>query len=120
LNGWSVVEVWYLGLDHVDMDCGPWLSWEAISPMDSYPCLGVEGLLKSKDKYNSLIIVCFVCCIQVIMLLELFLYTYIYIAYMLALPASMIVHNVFHISLLKEYIPDDNHVIYWNVIQVEQ
>ena len=39
---------------------------------------------------------------------------------MLALPTSMIVHNVFHVSLLKKYIPDPNHVIYWNVIQVEQ
>jgi hypothetical protein len=42
------------------------------------------------------------------------------VAYMLALPASMIVHNVFHVSLLKKYIPDANHVIDWNVIQVEQ
>jgi hypothetical protein len=42
------------------------------------------------------------------------------VAYMLALPASMIVHNVFHISLIKKYIPDANHVIDWNVIQVEQ
>jgi hypothetical protein len=42
------------------------------------------------------------------------------IAYMLALPASMTVHNVFHVSLLKKYITDANHVIDWNVIQVEQ
>jgi hypothetical protein len=42
------------------------------------------------------------------------------VAYMLALPASMTVHNIFHVSLLKKYIPDANHVIYWNVIQVEQ
>jgi hypothetical protein len=41
-------------------------------------------------------------------------------AYMFALPASMTVHNVFHVSLLKKYIPDPNHVIDWNVIQVEQ
>jgi hypothetical protein len=32
----------------------------------------------------------------------------------------MSVHNVFHVSLLKKYIPDANHVIDWNVIQVEQ
>ena len=42
------------------------------------------------------------------------------IAYTLALPASMTVHNVFHVSLLKKYIPDANHVIDWNVIPVEQ
>jgi hypothetical protein len=61
-----------------------------------------------------------VCCIQVLMLLEFPVYTYIYIAYMLALPESMMVHNVFHVSMLKKYIPDANHVIDWNVIQVEQ
>ena len=42
------------------------------------------------------------------------------VSYMLTFPASMNVHNVFHISLLKKYIPDVNHVIDWNVIQVEQ
>jgi hypothetical protein len=42
------------------------------------------------------------------------------IAYMLAFPASMSIHNVFHVSLLKKYIPDANHFIDWNVIQVEQ
>jgi hypothetical protein len=42
------------------------------------------------------------------------------VSYMLALLASMTVHNVFHISLLKKYIPDANQVIDWNVIQVEQ
>ena len=39
---------------------------------------------------------------------------------MLAFPASMTVHNVFHISFLKKYIVDAIHVIDWNVIQVEQ
>jgi hypothetical protein len=42
------------------------------------------------------------------------------VAYMLALPASMTVHNVFHVPFLKKYIHDVNHVIDWNVIQVEQ
>jgi DUF438 domain-containing protein len=32
----------------------------------------------------------------------------------------MTIHNVFHVSFLKKYIPDANHVIDWNVIQVEQ
>jgi hypothetical protein len=41
------------------------------------------------------------------------------VTYMLALLASMRVHNVFHVSLLKKYVPDPNHIIYWNVIQVE-
>ena len=38
------------------------------------------------------------------------------VSYMIALPTSMFVHNVFHVSFLKKYIPDDNHVIDWNVI----
>jgi hypothetical protein len=42
------------------------------------------------------------------------------VSYMIALPASMSIHNVFHVSLLKKYMPDANHVIDWNVIQVEQ
>jgi hypothetical protein len=42
------------------------------------------------------------------------------VAYIIALPASMFVHNVFHVSLLKKYIPNVNHVIDWNVIQVEK
>jgi hypothetical protein len=42
------------------------------------------------------------------------------VAYTFSLPASICIHNVFHVSLCKKYIPDANHVIYWNVIQVEQ
>jgi hypothetical protein len=39
--------------------------------------------------------------------------------YMLTLPASMNVHNVFHVSLLQKYVHDPNHVIEWNLIQVD-
>ena len=33
------------------------------------------------------------------------------VSYMLALPSSMTIHNVFHVSFLNKYIPDANHVI---------
>jgi hypothetical protein len=38
------------------------------------------------------------------------------IVYMIALPASMYVHNVFHVSIPKKYMSDVNNVIDWNVI----
>jgi hypothetical protein len=41
------------------------------------------------------------------------------ISYMLAFPASMRVHNVFHVSLLKKYVPNPNNIIDWMVTQVE-
>lgn len=28
-------------------------------------------------------------------------------------------HNVFHVSLLNKYVHDPNHIINWNLIQVE-
>jgi hypothetical protein len=41
------------------------------------------------------------------------------VAYMVSFFASMRICNVFHVSLLKKYVPDPNHVISWIVIQVE-
>ena len=41
------------------------------------------------------------------------------VAYMLAFPASMRVYNVFNVSLLKKCVSGPNHIIDWNVIQVE-
>ena len=38
------------------------------------------------------------------------------VAYQLALPPSIRVHNVFHVSILKRYVHDVSHVIEWNVI----
>ena len=41
------------------------------------------------------------------------------IAYRLGLPPTVKTHNVFHVSLLKKYVHDANHIIDWSMIQVE-
>jgi hypothetical protein len=38
------------------------------------------------------------------------------ISYIISFPASMRIHNVFHVSLLKKYVHAPNHVIDWTVI----
>ena len=41
------------------------------------------------------------------------------IAYRIALTTSTRAHNFFHVYLIKKYVHDRNHVINWDVIQVE-
>ena len=42
------------------------------------------------------------------------------VAYRLALPPSLArIHDVFHVSVLRQYIPDVVHVLDWNALQVE-
>ena len=36
------------------------------------------------------------------------------VAYQLALPPNLKVHNVFHVPVLKKYVHDATHVINWN------
>jgi hypothetical protein len=38
------------------------------------------------------------------------------IAYRLALLPTLKEHNVSHVSLLKKYVHDSNHIIHWSVI----
>ena len=41
------------------------------------------------------------------------------VAYRLALPPSMSgVHEVFHVSMLRKYMPDPAHVVDWGQIEV--
>ena len=40
-------------------------------------------------------------------------------AYRLAFTARTRAHNIFHFSLIKKYVHDPNHVINWDVMQVE-
>jgi hypothetical protein len=41
------------------------------------------------------------------------------VPYILAFNTSINVHNVFHVSSLKKYVHDPNHVIDWHLIHVE-
>jgi hypothetical protein len=41
------------------------------------------------------------------------------VGYILSFLSFMNVHNLFHVSLLKNYVHDPNHVIDWNLIYVE-
>ena len=41
------------------------------------------------------------------------------VAYEIALPPTVKVDIVFHVSLLKRYVYDSNHILYWSMIQVE-
>eukprot|EP00253_Pinus_taeda_P026544 PITA_26544 len=41
------------------------------------------------------------------------------VSYQLALPNHINIHNVFHVSVLKQYVYDPKHVIQWQDVQVE-
>eukprot|EP00253_Pinus_taeda_P003899 PITA_03899 len=41
------------------------------------------------------------------------------VAYQLALPSHIRVHNFFHVSVLRKYVYDPKHVINWQDVQVE-
>ena len=41
------------------------------------------------------------------------------IVYRLALPPTMKVHDVFHVTLLKKYVKYVDHMIVWSILQVE-
>ena len=41
------------------------------------------------------------------------------VVFRISFPSNTKNHNVFHVSLLKKYVHDPNHVIDWDVIQVK-
>jgi len=41
------------------------------------------------------------------------------VAYPLALPLTLKVHDCFHVSFLNKYVKDVDHVINWSLLQVE-
>ena len=41
------------------------------------------------------------------------------IAYQLVLPPHIKIHDVFHVLVLKRYVYGKNHIIVWNLLQVE-
>jgi len=41
------------------------------------------------------------------------------VAYRLTMPLKIKLHDFFHVSLLKNYVKDANHVIDWSILQVE-
>jgi hypothetical protein len=81
--------------------------------------VGEHVILKVNPKESSLRLGCctkmaaiFYCPFEILDIIGL-------VAYMLALSASMNVNNAFHVSFLRKYVPDPNHVIDWHMIQVD-
>lgn len=47
------------------------------------------------------------------------LYRVVPVAYRISLSTNMRSHNILHVSLLMKYVHGPNHIMDWNVIQVE-